>query len=77
MDSEEKAQFILNLAKELVVSGKYPMPKKEIIIKSIALIPRIDTKYEPLPERQQAFTSGFINLVKSLSDLYDSLQGRK
>jgi len=49
------------------------MPKKEIIISSIALIPKIETRYEPLPERQQTFITGFTRLVHSLSDLYDSL----
>ncbi len=67
MDKDQKAQFILNLAKELVISGKYPIPKKEIVISSIALIPKIETKYEPLPERQQSFIHSRLHETCSFS----------
>ncbi len=73
MTEEKKAQFILNIAKELVISGKFPIPRKEIIISNISLIPKIETKYEPLEERQKAFISGFTTLVNSLYELYESI----
>ncbi len=73
MDKEAKIQFILNLAKELIASGKYPVPRKELIISNISIIPRFDTKYESISERQKLFISGYRELVKSISELYDDL----
>ncbi len=73
MDEKRKEQFILDLAKELVISGKYPMARKEIMISNIAIIPKLEKKYEPLLERQKTFISGLNMLVDALSDLYDSL----
>ncbi|MCI4624437.1 MAG: hypothetical protein L3V56_00580 [Candidatus Magnetoovum sp. WYHC-5] len=73
MDKESKAQFILNMAKELVLSGKYPIPKRSIVLSGRILLPKIETTKESIEERQSAFLKGYKELVRLLESLYDEL----
>lgn len=70
LEKEEKAQFLLNLAKELILSGKYPVPKRGLVISGRFPLPLIETTKESLEERQKMFLSGLMELVHTLDRLY-------
>lgn len=73
MDNESRAQFILNMAKELVLSGKYPVPKRGFIISSKMFLPKIETTQETIEDRQQKFLNGYRKLVNMIDSLYKEL----